>query len=288
MVFTCSTVFAFISHFQTWIGTWEAAMRLLNRLGEKEVKNARPDRGKFVKRLADGGGLYLQATKSGGGVNRNWIFRYEWDEAPVTARGSHRRDVGIGPLHTVGLAEARDIALKFRQQLKAGVDPLEKREEEKRERLAKMAERAKAVTFKRCAAMYLDIHSKRWKNDKHKAQWPSTLESYVYPFIGDLNVADVDVAHVTKVLNPIWHTKPETASRVQKRTENILDFARASGFRMSENPARWTGHLKQLIGPAPKDIEHHAALPFLEAPALPPTMSPVRNCSGLSARQVYP
>jgi integrase len=249
-------------------------------LKQKEIEHAAPPRGRKAILLADGGNLYLQATRSSDGtINRSWIFRYQ---EGFKADGRRRRhDLGLGPLHTFGLAAARQRALELRQQIKLGNDPLESRRKAKRERLARQAEAAKAVTFEQCAEMFLKRHSKRWKNAKHRAQWASTLKTYAYPIIGKFNVIDVDVAHIQKVLAPIWDKIPETASRVQKRIENILDFATASKFRAGENPARWSGNLKQLIGPAPKKAGHHAALPFLEAPAF---MAGLRGRNSTSAQ----
>lgn len=256
----------------------KARSRGIDLLTPFEVENAKPDEGRFVKRLLDGKGLYLQATLGKhGAINRNWVFRYELDGV--------RHDMGIGPLDVCGLAKARAEAAKFRLQLLENIDPLEAREAERAaqeaERRKKLAEEAKAVTFKECFEAFYRVHSKNWKNPKHRAQWRSTLETYAYPVIGDLNVADVDIGHVQKVLNPIWDEIPETATRVQKRIENVLDYATASKFRTGDNPARWKGNLKTLIGVAQKDVEHHPALPFLEAPAF---MVELRGQDGVAAR----
>lgn len=221
-------------------------MRMSDRLTEKQVKNATPDKGKFVKRLPDGGCLYLQATVSkAGGVNRNWIFRYE--------RDGQRRDMGLGSLHDVGLAAARRKAKELREQLVLeAIDPLEARNEERAERRAKAqamrAERAKAQTFRDCVEKYLAIHGTKWKNPKHAAQWRATLKTYAYPIIGDLNVADIDEAHLVRVLEPIWRRIPETARRVRGRIELVLGFATVSKFRTGDNPARCRGHLQTLLG----------------------------------------
>src|SRR5436190_23385725 len=115
-------------------------MREINLLTEFAVKNAKPDKGKFVKRLLDGAGLYLQATRSGKGVNKNWIFRFELD--------GERHDLGLGPLHTVSLGEARRKATELRLQIYDGIDPMQERADLKAERLARKAEKLKATTFK--------------------------------------------------------------------------------------------------------------------------------------------
>ena len=238
-------------------------MRRIELLTEKQVRNAKPDKGKFVKRLLDGAGLYLQTTAGQGGVNRNWILRYELHGA--------RHDMGIGPLHTVGLAEARRRARDLRLLILDGVDPLEARNEERAERRAKAqavrAEQAKALTFAQCAEKYLAVHGDKWKSDKHASQWRATLETYAYPVVGDLNVADIDEGHLVRVLQPIWRKVPETARRVRGRIEAVLGYATVSKFRSGDNPARWRSHLETLLGGTQKVVEHHAALPFDECAA---------------------
>jgi integrase len=257
---------------------WKGTMRIVDRLTEKQIKNAKPDRGKFVKRLLDGNGLYLQATRSSaGGVNRNWVFRYQLD--------GRRRDMGLGSLHDVGLAAARERAKELRERIVLDeIDPLEAREEERAERRARAqmarAEDAKAQTFSQCVDKYLAVHGDKWRNSKHAAQWRATLGTYAYPIIGDLNVADVDEAHLVRVLQPIWKKIPETARRVRGRIEAVLGYATVSKFRGGDNPARWRNHLETLLGGTQKAVEHHAALPFIEAP---PFMVELRGRKSLSA-----
>jgi integrase len=235
---------------------------MIHRLKARQVINAKPKRGKFVNRLADGGGLYLQVTRSKDGYNKNWIFRFE--------RNDERHDLGLGPLHTISLAEARDKARLLRQQLLDNVNPLEAKREEglkrQRERDARKAEEAKRITFRQCAEMYIEQHGDTWKNAKHAAQWPSSLETYAYPVIGDLAVGDIDESHLIKILQPIWKAKNETAKRVRSRIELVLGYATARKFRTGDNPARWRGHLKTLLGALRNGNGHHAALPFTEAP----------------------
>jgi integrase len=254
-------------------------MRIVDRLTERQVKNAKPGKDRFVKRLLDGNGLYLQATRSKtGGINRNWVFRYELD--------GQRRDMGLGSLHDVGLAAARQKAKELREQLVLdGVDPLEARNQEREERRARAqsarAEKAKAQTFRQCTEKYLDIHGDKWKNAKHAAQWRATLETYAYPVIGDLDVANIDEGHLIRILQPIWKTIPETARRVRGRIESVIGYATVSKFRTGDNPARWRNHLQALLGGTQKAGEHHPALPFGEAPAF---MAELRRQDGIAAR----
>jgi integrase len=144
-----------------------------------------------------------------------------------------------------------------------GIDPLAiKRAKRQQQKL----ESAKAVTFQACAAKYIAAHRAGWRNAKHAAQWEATLATYAYPVIGTLPVSAVDTAHVTKILEPILATKPETAARVRGRIEAVLDYARTHRWRDGENPARWRGHLENVLPKRSKvrKIEHHAALPWRE------------------------
>jgi integrase len=217
----------------------------------------------------DGHGLYLRIGQTGG---KSWVFRYRRD------RKLHH--VGLGPTHTVSLADARAKALDLRRQRLDGIDPLTA----KREAAAKArVTDAKAMTFRQCADAYISAHRAGWKNGKHATQWQSSLESYVCPTFGDLPVQAVDVGLVMKVLEPIWTTKPETASRVRGRIESVVDWATASGFRKGENPARWKGHLENLLPKKSKvrRVEHHAAAAYAELPAF---IAELRQRDGIAAR----
>jgi integrase len=180
----------------------------------------------------------------------------------------------------VSLAEAREKAETLRKQKAAGKDPLELREAEKQ--TAKL-EAARRMTFKQCAESYIETHKATWKNAKHAYQWPQSLGAFVYPVFGDLPVQAIDTALVIQALKPIWREKTETAIRTRGRIERILDWAKASGFRTGENPARWRGHLDQLL-PQPSKIakvEHHAALPYAEIGEF---MRLLRDQGGTAAR----
>jgi Phage integrase central domain/Arm DNA-binding domain len=232
--------------------------RRIHRLSALAVKKA-----SSPGMYADGGSLYLLV---GSGGSRSWIFRYR--------QGRRLRDMGLGPLHTVSLAEARDKALACRKLRLDGRDPIDER---RATRLRAVLEAAKTMTFQQCAQAYIAAHEAGWKNPKHAAQWPSTLETYAYPVFGKLPVL------VIKALGPIWTTKPETAGRVRGRIESILDWAAASGYRRGENPARWRGHLENLLPKKTKVrvVEHHAALSYKE---LPMFMAGLHSQKGGAAR----
>jgi integrase len=218
---------------------------------------------------ADGGGLYLRVTPKGA---RNWVLRYMLDR--------RSRWMGLGSLALYGLADARARALDARRKRHDGIDPIEAR---RAERARKRLEAAKAVTFKQCAESYIASHKAGWRNEKHKYQWTATLTAFAYPIIGALPVQEVDTSLVLKVLESIWTTKAETASRVRQRIESILDYAKVRGYRDGENPARWRGHLDKLLPARSKvrDVEHLAALPYA---ALPSFLANLRTREAVAAR----
>ena len=229
------------------VGNCLMSDRSLHRLSARKVASATGQ-----GRYADGGGLYLQVSRSG---TKSWLFRFMLD--------GKARQMGLGPIHTVPLIDARAAAMNCRRLLLDGVDPIEDR---KTRRQRRRLETVSTMTFKDCAKQYIDSHKSAWKNQKHASQWGSTLETYAYPVFGDLSVQLVDTDLVMKVLDPIWHTKSETASRVRGRVEAILDWATVREYRRGENPARWKGHISKLL-PARTKVKkpkHHAALPFKE------------------------
>jgi integrase len=218
---------------------------------------------------SDGGGLYLQVSESGA---KSWIFRYS-----VNGKAHYH---GLGPLQTVSLAQAREKAKACRHLVLDGIDPIAARRAKRNEQ---QLAAAKAITFRQCAEAYIQAHAAGWRNSRHAAQWPATLETYVYPVFGPLPVQAIDVGLVMKVLEPLWVAKPETASRVRGRIEAVLDWATARAYRQGENPARWRGHLENLLPKKSKvrRVEHHAALPYAELPAF---MAELRQQGNIAAR----
>jgi len=204
----------------------------------------------------DGGGLYLQVSAGGG---KSWILRY--------SLGGKRREMGLGPFPTISLAAARKAASDARASTKTGQDPIALRDAERaRQRL----EEAKGITFDKAVDGFFTSNEAGWKNEKHRQQWRATLRSYASPIMGALPVASIDTSHVTRVLDPIWHVKPETASRLRGRIERVLDWARVRGYRaVGDNPARWRGHLKETYPSRKKlrQVKHLAALSIDDIPA---------------------
>lgn len=214
-------------------------------------------------------GLSLQVSASGA---RSWILR-----ATV---GTRRRDIGLGGFPDVTLASAREAARTARALIKEGIDPIN---ESKAKRSALVASQAAAITFGEAAARFIAAHEAGWKNAKHAAQWTATLETYAFPTIGKIRVSDIETAHVITILEKIWTTKTETASRLRGRIESVLDWATVRGYRKGENPARWKGHLDMLLPARAKvqKVEHHAALDYREAGAF---MVELAKVEGMGAR----
>lgn len=237
--------------------------RVSKALTPLQVKNAKPGR------HADGDGLHLLVKTTGA---RSWVFRFMLD--------GRARDVGLSRCpeaiailkksggEELTLAQARDVAAIYRLKVKAGIDPLAEREEAAANAAAeKQARQAASVTFKAMAEIFLAAKEDSWRNSKHRQQWHNTLSMYVYPAIGDMVVGDIDTPHVLQVLEPIWKHKAETASRVRGRIETILDAAKVRGYRTGENPARWRGHLAQILPMRTKlSRGHHRAAGYAEVP----------------------
>jgi hypothetical protein len=238
-------------------------------LTAKRIEKLRKQPGRYRDGNGEAKGLYLQVVSA---TNASWLLRYQ--------RGGRERWMGLGPLETVTLKEARDKADAERKKLKSGTDPIDAR---KAEAVAKALEQAKNKTFREVAEDYLETNRHGWKNAKHEKQWTATLKTYVYPKIGDLPVAEIDTPLVLACIRPIWTSKTETASRVRGRIESVLGFATVSKYRSGDNPARWTDHLEHVL-PAKADVAkvvHHAALPYADLPAF---MMALRQRQGTAAR----
>lgn len=240
--------------------------RKAKELGPLEVSRLNMPGLHFVGGVA---GLALQVTIAGA---RCWVLR--------AAVGGKRRHMGLGGYPDVTLAGAKEAARVARSQISDGIDPISERQS-KRSALA--AAIAATMTFSEAAEKYIAAHEAGWKSPKSSAQWNSSLVSYAFPVIGKISVSDVETAHIMRVLEPIWTTKTETASRVRGRMESILDWATVRGFRKGENPARWRGHLEHLLAARAdvQKIEHHAALDYREVGAF---LVNLRQQEGLGAR----
>jgi len=193
---------------------------------------------KIAGRFADGNGLYLVVDPS---LSKRWVLR-------TIIRG-RRCDIGLGSLKLTSLADARVEAARLRRIARTGGDPLADRRREQRA----------ALTFREAAKRHYDSISPTFRNHKHRAQWWSSLEMYVFSIFGDRDVASIESSDVLKVLYPIWTKKQETASRVKQRVKCVLDWAKASGFRTGENAV---DGVKKVLPKIRQGDQHHKALPY--------------------------
>ncbi|MFL0357560.1 tyrosine-type recombinase/integrase [Erythrobacter sp. GH1-10] len=221
-----------------------------------QIKNAKPGM------HSDGAGLYL-CVKEGG--TKSWIFRFQL--------AGRRREMGLGSLDVLKTVEAREEAGRLKSLVSRGIDPIEQRNADKEaaasQQLTEAIERTRSeMTFRKAAEHYIENRKAGWSNPKHAQQWANTLKTYAYPVIGALPVAGVRAEHVIKILQPIWSTKSETASRVRMRIEAVLNAAKTMGWREGENPAVYKGGLDAVLPPISKvqKVQHHSAMPFSDAP----------------------
>jgi integrase len=232
-------------------------------LTQRKVERAKPGR------YSDGHGLYLIVHNSN---NKSFAFRFE--------RDGHERWMGLGPCHTVDLKRARSKAREARLLLLENIDPLDHRDAER----AKLkAAKAKQITFAEAAQKYFDQHETKWRNRVHREQWLTTLKTYAFPVFGDMPVAEIDTAMVLKAIEPHWLTKTETMSRTRGRIESVLDWCTVRSYRGGDNPARWKGHLAEVLPKRSQvaKVEHHPALHYTEVGAF---MMKLRQREGTAAR----
>lgn len=213
--------------------------RAIHKLTDRGCKAA-----SGVQLLSDGGGLYLNISKAG---SKSWSF--------IWRKGAKRNEMGLGGFPAVSLAHARVRAAECREMVAAGGNPITERRKEE------------VPTFGACADAFIGSMEGQWKNDKHRAQWRMTLETYAGP-IRQKPVSEVETDDVLRVLQPIWQKRPETASRLRGRIERVLDFAKVRGWRSGENPALWRGHLAHILpSRSARTRGHHAAMPYGDVPS---------------------
>ncbi len=222
-----------------------------NKLSAKFVETV-----KKPGRYSDGAGLYLLVRGRG---RKWWVFRYQ--------RRGVQHDLGLGSAgggeDSVTLEDARLKVDAQRRILKNGHDPLQHR---RAEAATKLAEEQARVTFGEAVDAYIETHRAGWRSEKHADQWRSSLDTYAGPVLGKLHLDQIEIAHVLKVLKPIWTEKVETAKRLRARIEKVIGYGIAHGWSKRDNPARWGGLLSELL-PSPKrlaKVQHHPALPWQE------------------------
>ena len=207
---------------------------------------------------SDGDGLYLkvQSSSKNGVINKSWIFRWG-------AQG--KNSMGLGSEKTISLKEARELAVECRRKVARGLDPRAEREKIQAEH---RSAKAKSITFKQATEKYIETHRASWKNPKHTQQWTNTLTEYAFPTIGNKACSEITKEHVLQILNPIWTTKTETATRVRGRIESVLDWAIAMGYRKDVNVAVLKGNLQPLLPNIKKRqrVKHHKAMHYDDVP----------------------
>ena len=244
-----------------WVGMWVqmAPKQIINFLNAIDINRKGP--GMYL----DGAGLYLQVKDTG----RSWIYRFK---SPTRGKS---REMGLGPTHTIGLAKARELRNQSAGLVASGIDPIDERNKERISAKAKTA-----VTFEKAVEGYIAANRHTWTNVKSEAQWRSSLKEYAYPLIGDEPVGNVNEEHILKILEPIWHDKRETATRVRSRLERILERETVLKHRNGDNPARLT-FVKTALGKQAVKVKHLLALPYTEVGAF---INDLKGENGLGAR----
>lgn len=225
----------------------------------------------------DGAGLYFKVGKTGGA---SWIFRYKI--------GGKSRYMGLGSYPEVSLADARTLAADARKLSAVGKDPLAARDAEREaHREAQRLREAKRMPFTKLSADFMTAHGASW-SDKWRRGWLRKLELYAFPHVGMLPADEIETEHVLRVLQPIWSTKTRTADEVRGQMEQILDAAKARGLRSGENPARWRGHLENLLGKTEKkkarQRQHFPAMAWRDVPALMARLVEIDTYDAVAAR----
>lgn len=214
-------------------------------------------------------GLALQITPNGG---RSWLLR--------VLIGGRRREIGLGGFPDVTLAGARERAREVKDKIRNGIDPVEER---RAARAALVTARARGLTFADATDRYLAAKLDAFKNAKHRQQWRNTLDTYAMPHVGKMMVQDIAVQDVLRILEPIWQTKTETASRLRGRVESVLSWATVAGHRAGDNPARWAGNLKELL-PAPSKVAKEGNHPAIQIADAPRWFAALRERDGIGSR----
>ena len=243
--------------------------RLSDELTAKFVESNRHEPGMYC----DGGGLYLRVAAGG---SKQWVFRYAVDD-PEHKRGYRLRDMGLGSVDDLSLAEAREEARKLRVLRKQKIDPISHRVIERAQRIAAQT---KMRTFQQCAEEYIAGNKSKWTSDKHRREFETTLRKYAFPKLGLLPVDTIETPHVLDIIKPLWDRIPTTALRTLNRIESVLDWATVHQYRKGDNPARWRDYIEHALPPVP-DPEHLPALPYKD---LPMFMGRLRERSGVAAR----
>jgi len=241
----------------------------LSAIEVKRLKHPGEGRGGMVVAVGGVPGLYMQLLPGGG---RTWILR--------TKVGAKTRDMGLGGYLEIGLAAARDKAREAREKIRQGIDPVEER---KAAKAALAAAHRRGLTFADAVDRYHATKIEEFSSEKHRTQWRAPLDSYAMPHLGGMPVQDITVQDMLLVLQPIWTTKTETASRLRGRIEAVLSWATVAGHRAGDNPARWGGNLKELL-PKPSKVAKADNQPALSLSDVPGWFADLRKREGMGSR----
>ncbi|RKG40810.1 MULTISPECIES: tyrosine-type recombinase/integrase [Acinetobacter] len=202
-------------------------------------------------------GLHLRIVND----SRAWVLRVvvgqRFDENGK--QQLHRRDIGLGSYPEVSLAEARAKAHEMKAQIRNGNDPIQQKQDQLQ---ALRTQKLRNRSFRECAQIVIANKSRELKNQKHIAQWSTTLETYIYPTLGDINIGTITKVDIAEVLRPIWIEKNETAKRIRGRIETIFDYAKAMEYFEGDNPAEWKGNLEPILGNLKQESRPHPSLPY--------------------------
>ena len=202
-------------------------------------------------------GLHLRIVND----SRAWVLRVvvgqRFDENGK--QQLHRRDIGLGSYPEVSLAEARAKAHEMKAQIRNGNDPIQQKQDQLQ---ALRTQKLRNRTFRECAQIVIANKSRELKNQKHIAQWSTTLETYIYPTLGDISIGTITKVDIAEVLRPIWIEKNETAKRIRGRIETIFDYAKAMEYFEGDNPAEWKGNLEPILGNLKQESRPHPSLPY--------------------------
>lgn len=242
--------------------------KLAPELSAIEVKRLRHPGGNLNSMVAVGGvpGLYMQLLPSGG---KTWIVR--------TLVGTKRRDIGLGGYPEIGLAVARERAREAKGKIRQGIDPVAER---KAARASLIAAHRRGLSFANAVDSYLATREGEFKP---RTNWRGQLELYALPEIGNMLVQDISMQDVLRVIQPIWATKTETATKLRSRIEAVLSWATVAGHRTGDNPARWGGKLKELL-PKPSKVAKSDNQPALSLADAPRWFSALRSRAGMGSR----
>jgi integrase len=244
----------------------------MGKLNPKQVENV-IEPGTYE----DGDGLRLVVKASG---RKSWVLRFQLN--------GKRREMGLGSFPDVGLKAARIAATEQRKVLITGVDPMAARDAERElQREAQRVKEARNVTFEKLVAEYLLAHGSAW-SEKWRKGWIRKLELYAFPVVGKMSADEIQTEHVLRVLQPIWAAKTRTADEVRGQIEQLLDAAKARRLRDGDNPARWRGHLDNLLSKAEKKKarkrQHFPAMKWQDVPELMVKLSQSDARAAVAAR----